>query len=325
MRLPNLGRPSPQLYPTGTIVARAIFVSIASLHLTLAAQDVAPRLEVAADSSLKAVLSDLAASFADQPGRPEVQLSLAPSAVIREQIEKGSSGLDIFVAASPGEIEKLSAGQFTRDDTVRTLAENEIVFASAWAADNPNAPWDMLAMHAWERIALANPEKTMSGVAARGLLEGLGLAEELRHKIYYENDSNRVLEKIKRAQVSAGIIYRSDVTQLKPRETFRVYDLPRTNQPPILYCAVVLRESKLQEPSAAFVNFLHSPSNQAAWARWGFSPVGQFGEVSAAPESIPDGPEVPRAAPVAPKAEAPAAKPIDPTLPPIGIRRQGQE
>lgn len=298
---------------------------VAALHLTAAAQEAGPRLEVAADSSLKAVLSELAASYADQPGRPEVQLSLAPSAVIREQIEKGSSGLDIFVAASPGEIEKLSSGQFTRDDTVRTLAENEIVFASAWATDNPNAPWDMLAMYSWERIALANPEKTMSGVAARGLLEGLGLAEDLRGKIYYENDSNRVLDRLKRAQVSAGIIYRSDVTQLKPRETFRVYDLPRTNQPPILYCAVVLRESQLLEPATAFVDFLHSPSNQATWARWGFSPIGGVGEASATPESIPDGPEIPRATPVAPSPKAPAAKPLDPGLPPIGIRRQGQE
>ncbi len=309
-----------------SLAARVIFLSVAGFfHLPSPAQDGGQRLEVAADSSLKSVLSELAGSFADLPGRPEVQLSLAPSAVIREQIEKGSSGLDVFVAASPGEIERLSAGQFTRDDTVRTLAENEIVFASAWAGDNPNAPWDMLALHAWERIALANPEKTMSGVAARRLLEGLGLIEDLRGKIYYENDSNRVLEKIKRAQVSAGIIYRSDVAQLKPRETFRVYDLPGTNQPPIMYCAVVLRQSPLPEPAAAFVAFLHSPSNQPVWAKWGFSPVGQSGEGGAPAESVPDGPEMPRATPVVPAPAPPATKPVDPSLPPVGIRRQGQE
>lgn len=283
-------------------------------------QQAGQRLEVAADSSLKGVLSELAASYADEPGRPDVQLSLAPSAVIREQIEKGSSGLDIFVAASPGEIERLSAGQLTRDDTVRTLAENEIVLASAWATDNPNAPWEMLAMYAWERIALANPEKTMSGVAARGLLEGLNLVEDLRGKIYYENDSNRVLEKVRRAQVNAGIIYRSDVTHLRPRETFRVYDLPRTNQPPILYCAVVLRAAGAPEPAKAFVDFLHSPSNQAVWAKWGFSPVGQFGEAGASAEATPDGPEIPRAMAVPAAPEAPALKPLDPALPPVGIR-----
>ncbi len=304
---------------------RSVIALTTAMPLTAFAQDAGPRLEVAADSSLKSVLSELAATYADQPAHPDVQLSLAPSGVIREQIERGSSGLDIFVAASPGEVEKLSAGQFTRDDTVRTLAENEIVLASAWPADNPNAPWDMLAMYAWERIAVANPEKAMSGVAARGLLEALGLAEDLRGKIYYENDSNRLLEKVKRAQVSAGIIYRSDVTQLKPRETFRVYDLPHTNQPPILYCAVVLRESQLQEPARAFVEFLHAPTNQTVWAKWGFSPVGQSGEASPNAAATPDGPEIPRAMPVPPSSATPAPKPVDPGLPPVGIRRPGQK
>lgn len=290
--------------------ARSFFIVAAAALLgsrLVAAEDAGPRLEVAADSSLKSVLSELAASYADQPGHPNVQLNLAPSAVIREQIERGSSGLDIFVAASPGEIEKLSSGQFTRDASVRTLAENEIVLASSWAADNPNAPWEMLAMYSWERIAVTNPEKAMSGVAARNLLEALGMAEDLRGKIYYENDSNRVLEKVKRAQVNAGIIYRSDVTQLRPRETFRVYDLPRTNQPPILYCAVVLRASSLQEPAQAFVDFLHSPSNQQVWAKWGFSPLGEGGEPNADAAMTPDGPEIPRATPVSPPT-APAPK-----------------
>lgn len=296
-----------------------------ALPVTALAQEGGSRLEVAADSSLKAVLSELAAVYADEPGRPDVQLSLAPSAVIREQIEKGSSGLDVFVAASPGEIEKLSAGQFTRDETVRALAENEIVLASAWATENPNAPWEMLAMYAWERIAVANPEKTMSGVAARGLLEGLDLVEDLRGKVYYENDSNRVLERVKRAQVSAGIIYRSDVTQLRPRETFRVYDLPRTNQPPIMYCAVVLRASQSAEFAKAFVDFLHSPSNQPVWAKWGFSPVGQFGEATASAEATPDGPEIPRAMAVPAEPEDPDPKPLDPALPPVGIRREDKE
>lgn len=288
-------------------------VFCAGIDAAARAQDAAPRLEVAADSSLKAVLSELAAAYADQQGNPNVQLSLAPSAVIREQIERGSSGLDIFVAASPKEIEKLSAGQFTRDTTVRTLAENEIVLASAWAADNPSAPWEMLALYAWERIAVTNPEKAMSGVAAKGMLEAIGLAEDLRGKIYYENDSNRVLEKVKRAQVSAAIIYRSDVTQLKPRETFRVYDLPRTNQPPIVYCAVVLRESNLQEPALAFVEFLRAPTNQTVWAKWGFSPLGESGEATPDAAMLPDGPEIPRAQPVAPPPKK--TSPPDPSKP----------
>jgi len=232
----------------------------------------AQTLQVAADTSLKLVLQDLAGRFIE--GRSVgVQINLAPSGILRKQVLTDDS-LDIFIGAAPGEIEELSKLNKIQADTVKTLAENEIVIVSSWPLrKDQNTDWVSLIKGEWERVAVASSETCMSGVAALALLKAKKILDDVEDKLIYESDSDRVLDNLKRAQVAAAIVYRSDIRRLQPRATYHVFEADETSLPPIVYCGAVLKQSKFSAEAVRFLEFLKSAENSQTWADYGFSPV----------------------------------------------------
>ncbi len=227
-------------------------------------------LQVGADTSLRQVLAEIALRYSEARAGEKVQLNIAPSGVVREQALKNDE-LDVFLGAAPGELEVLSKAGRTLDETATVFARNGIVLVAAWAdKETSERAWTSLAQLDWERIAVANPDTSMSGVAARAVFEKLEILEDLTGRIIYENDSDRVLRAVQRAQANAGVIYRSDQVYLKPRETFRAWALPEADHPPIVYSGVVLKHSRRPEEARAFLAFAGSAEAGEIWERHGF-------------------------------------------------------
>lgn len=258
------------------ILATLVLATLGTLpHPTRAEEPTPPphSLQVGADTSLRSVLRDLAQTFADGEGNPDVQLNIAPSGIIRRHVENNEGALDIVVAAAPGEIEVLAKQGKIRTDTARTLAENELVVVTAWPGKTWGRPWVSLARLDWNRIAVASVENAMSGVGALALFKNATIYAAVEEKLIHETDSERVLDALRRARVDAAVIYRSDVGILKPRDSFEVFEVGDIPYPPIVYSAAVLSSCKNVEGAKVFIAHLAKTENQEVWARHGFQPT----------------------------------------------------
>ena len=78
------------------------------------------------------------------------------------------------------------------------------------------------------------------------------------------------LEFLRRGEVSAAIVYNSDMT-VAP-ELVRAYTFPADSHAPIVYFAAPLASE--DRGSQQFLDFLIGPDGQALFARFGFLSVG---------------------------------------------------
>lgn len=228
-------------------------------------------LEVGADISLKGVLKELAESFPGNTSNIQVRLNLAPSGILREKIEEGKESFDIFIGTSQSEIAALSKIKKVYDATTIRLAENHVVLVSVWPVKTEKN-WLELAETQWKRMVLANPQTTMSGVVAQNLLGAEGFLENWSGQIIYESSSEKVLEWVKRARADAGVLYYSDTVQLRPLETFHVFEIDAMRAFPIIYYGVVLSTARDVKESEYFLKFIADEAQDAIWQRWGFNP-----------------------------------------------------
>ncbi|MEZ5405240.1 MAG: molybdate ABC transporter substrate-binding protein [Verrucomicrobiia bacterium] len=226
-------------------------------------------LEVGADVSLRGVLSELAETFAGSVSNIQVRLNLAPSGVLREKIAEGKEVLDVFIATSQGEIAVLAKLGKVYDVSQTRLGETYVVLVSAWPVKG-NQDWTELAETQWKRMVIANPETTMSGVVAQNLLGAEGFLESWSGQIIYENSSEKVLDWIKRAKADAGVLYNSDAFQLRPRETFHMFELDPMRSFPVIYYGATLSVSSHVEESGKFLNFISAEAQRKIWQKWGF-------------------------------------------------------
>ena len=222
-------------------------------------------LKVAADISLREILSHLSQDFTGTVTTNFIELNFAPSGVLRKNINE--ENWDIIIMASKGEIDLLSQGGIVEKDSIKLLAKNRLILVTAWPRKNQKS-WMELAETEWKRIILASPDTSMSGVGAQMLLEKEGFLDSLKGKIIYEKNSEKVLEWVKRAKADAGFIYQSDLIFLKPRETFSLFEIDDMLYSPIQYYGAILKKTGFPHEAQTFLNFI--ASQVLIWEKWGF-------------------------------------------------------
>ena len=224
-------------------------------------------LKIAADVSLKGVLSELAQDFTETMSTNQIQLNFASSGILRKKIRE--ENWDLIIGASKAEINLLTEEQIVKKESIKALAKNRLVVVSAWPVKGEKS-WMERAATDWKRLVVANPDTSMSGVAARMVLEKEGFLESWREKIVYENSSEKVLEWIKRGKADAGFLYQSDIVYLKPKETFSVFEVDEMLYTSLQYYGAILKSDRLTQTTDLFLDWLARESNRSIWKAWGF-------------------------------------------------------
>lgn len=224
-------------------------------------------LKIAADVSLKGVLSELAQNFTGAASTNQIQLNFAPSGILRKKIKE--ENWDVIIMTTKGEMQLLTEAQLIEKESIKALAKNRLVVVSAWPVKGTKS-WMERAETEWKRLVVANPDTTMSGVAARMVLEAEGFLESWRGKMIYESSSEKVLEWIKRGKADAGFLYQSDIVYLKPKETFSVFEVNEMLYPSIQYYGAILKTSLSAPKAGIFLDWLTQESNRSVWKAWGF-------------------------------------------------------
>ncbi len=222
---------------------------------------------VAAAISLKAPLEDAARQFgATSPGET-IAFTFGSSGQLAAQIENGAP-VDLFVSASPVELERLAIGERIERETRTTLAGNRLVIV---VPPGETLPADLAGLTAsrFARIAIGNPRTVPAGRYARQALVSTGIADQVEFRLVYAENAAQLVALIGRGEVDAAVIYATDAKQagnaLGP-----TLQISAELHAPILCEGAVVADAVSGERAEAFLKFLASSAGHEIFVKHGF-------------------------------------------------------
>ena len=227
-------------------------------------------LTVSAAISLKDALDDIALAYRDERPRTRIRLNLGSSGTLLRQIEQGAP-VDVFISASPNEMDSLEAKGLLLPGTRENLVGNSVVLIVP-AGPTGIADFLDLTKPSVKAIAVGEPRTVPAGKYAQEVLKHLGLYDRLKPKLVLSKDVRQVLTYVETTNADAGIVYSTDAKTSKKVSV--VATAPQDSHSPVLYPAAVIRNSSNQPAAKDFLAFLAGEKARAIFQKYGFTPAG---------------------------------------------------
>jgi molybdate transport system substrate-binding protein len=218
---------------------------------------------VFAAASLTDAFGEVAEAFMVDNPDVTVELNLAGSSTLREQILAGAPS-DVFASANLSNMDQVVGGGAADESDVFATNSLEIVVPAGNPGDvdglDDFANPDLL-------IGLCAPE-VPCGEFGREALANAGVTPAQDTD---EPDVRSLLTKVSEGELDAGLVYRSDV--LAAGDVVEGIELAEDDNVVAEYPIAVLAESGNAEAAEAFVAFLLGDDGQAILEAWGFGPA----------------------------------------------------
>jgi molybdate transport system substrate-binding protein len=216
-------------------------------------------------ASLSDVLAVIEDEFENSHPGTDVQLNVAGSSALREQILNGAPA-DVFVPANLAIMEELfDAGEMVGDYAdVTVVASNRMVIAV-----QPGNPAGLTGLESFARPEL------LLGVCSRGVpcgalaYENFEAADVTPSIDTEEPDVRSLLTKIVEGELDAGIVYVTDV--VAARGGVQVIDIPDSDRSETDYAAGITMSSDNPDLAQEFIDFLISEPGQELFRKRGFA------------------------------------------------------
>jgi molybdate transport system substrate-binding protein len=237
-----------------------------AMLLCLAVPSRAEELTISAAASLTNAFTELAAAFEARRPDSDTVLNFASSGALYRQIRQGAP-VDVYASANPKWMDDAEADGLIIPGTRTDFAANSLVLIVP--ADNPAGLESVVDLAEKARnVALGTPETVPAGQYAKKSLESLGLFDDLSALLIYAEHVRQVLDYVRRGEVDAGFVYRTDAIQAG--ESVRItQEMPLAT--PVTYPVAVLADAPNPELARVFVDFLATPGAVAILEKHGFS------------------------------------------------------
>jgi molybdate transport system substrate-binding protein len=225
---------------------------------------------VAAAISLKDAFLSVAQLYQERTG-DKVNFNFGASGELMRQIEAGAP-IDVFASAGQREMDDLQSRGLVEVATRADFARNSLaIVVPAGSNLGLNAVAD-LARPGVSRISIGDPATVPAGMYAQQLLVHAQLWQKLQPRLIFAENVRQVLEYVERDEVSAGIVYSSDVGIAHGRVQVAAR-APDGTYGPILYPIAKIKGSPHQGAAREFVRFVLGPDGQHMLQKFGFLPV----------------------------------------------------
>lgn len=215
---------------------------------------------VFAAASLTDAFEEVATAFEDANPGSSVELSLASSSSLREQIIEGAPA-DVFASADQSNMDELVEAD--EASLPEVFVRNELQIAVPTGND---ARVTGLADFSREELLVGLcAEEVPCGRFGRQALANAGVdpAQDTD-----EPDVRSLLSKVESGELDAGLVYRTDV--LAAGDGVEGIEIPEEDNVTAAYPIAVLTRSSAPEVAAAFVAFVLADEGQAILASYGF-------------------------------------------------------
>jgi molybdate transport system substrate-binding protein len=225
---------------------------------------------VSAAISLKDALDEISHLYSTEHPSAEVHFNLGGSGTLQRQIEQGAP-VDIFISASPKEMDSLQSQGLLLPDTRKDLARNSVVLIIP-AGSTSISGFQDLTKAAVKTVAVGEPQTVPAGKYAREVLTHFGIYDKLKPKLVLAKDVRQVLTYVETGNADAGIVYATDA-KISMKVTVAA-TAPEDSHSPVVYPAAVIKNSKNAAAAKAFLDFLASEKARTVFQKYGFIPAG---------------------------------------------------
>jgi molybdate transport system substrate-binding protein len=255
-------------------IALAGFALIAAMRTDSSAD--AAEIRVLSSGSLKAALSQLLPDFQTSSGNTTT-IEYGPAGAIAGRIDKGDAADVVIVSRS--QLQRLeSNGKVVQGSLVNIagIALGVAVRKGAPKPDISNVDAFKRALLSARSIGYRDPATgSTSGIYASGLLEQLGIAQELKPKLILDRSEGDVPENVflgvAKGEVEMQI---GQITEIAISPGVDLAGpLPSEIQNTTLMAAGIITSSKAPDAAKAFIGFISSTSAAVVLKASGFQPV----------------------------------------------------
>ena len=185
------------------------------------------------------------------------------------QIVNGAP-FDLFLAAESERPRRLEASGNGVPGTRFTYATGRLV---AWSAVPDLVDDDlamMLAQRSVRRISIANPALAPYGVAARQVIDALGVASAVEGRIVMGENVVQAFTIAVTGNADVGIVALSTALASSTQHGGTFVEIPASLHDPIRQDALLLKHGQANDAALAFVRFLRSDSARQRLASFGY-------------------------------------------------------
>lgn len=224
-------------------------------------------LVVAAAASLTDALTALKDSFENEHEDVTVTFNFGSSGKLASQITQGAP-VDVFLSASPKDMDVLEGEELLIDSTRSNFTENALVLIGHRDAQFQVPSFGDIDNAAITNIAIGEPESVPVGRYTKEVLEHLGLWDTLQNKLVRGSDVRQVLTHVELGNADLGVVYSSDAFISDKVKVLAEAD-PNWHAP-IVYPGAVVKNTKHEAEAHAFLAYLGSEEGKKALEAYGF-------------------------------------------------------
>ncbi len=231
-------------------------------------------LHVAVASNFLAASKALALQFQAISGI-SVSISSGSTGKLYAQIINGAP-YDVFMAANAREPGRLVKGGLALADSRLTYAVGRLaLYSSRIILAGKQADFILKSNH-WDHLAIANPTIAPYGVAAREVLQHLGIWRKVQPRLIKGENIGQTFYFARSGNVALGLVALSQVKSQENSAKLQYVTIPRGWYQPIEQQAVILSRSRIKIEARAFLEFLHSPAvMQLLIEKYGYGGLGK--------------------------------------------------
>ncbi len=225
---------------------------------------------VSAAVSLENAFVKIAKLYTARTGS-KVDFSFGASGNLEKQIEAGAP-VDVFASAGEKEMDQLQSQALIEPGTRADFAGNVLVLVVPADSKLQLDSFRQLDGPQVKRLALGDPKTVPAGFYAQQAIEHLDLWPGLQSRLIFAEDVRQVLDYVMRGEVSAGIVYATDV-EIAGGKVRQAAEAPEGTYGPVRYPIAVVKGCAHPEAADQFIKIVLSPEGQDILKDYGFLAV----------------------------------------------------
>ncbi len=246
-----------------------MFVVIALLSLLPVTIDAAAEAEltVSAAISLKDAFEEIRKLFQDSHKGVKVLYNFGASGSLARQIEGGAPA-DVFASAAQKDMDDIEAKGLVVPGTRLNFARNSVVLVVPASGGVRLDSFAALKLAGIKKVAIGNPRTVPAGRYAEEVLNFYKALPAINNKLIFAENVRQVLDYVATGEVDAGIVYMTDALT---RTVKVVSTAPEQSHKPVVYPIAVVRGTKNEKLSMAFIQTVNSEAAQGILRKYGFT------------------------------------------------------
>jgi molybdate transport system substrate-binding protein len=255
---------------------RFIFILVCFTILLLAAEIRAQspstqEITVSAAISLKNAFEEIGKTFMEKHSGTKVVFNFGASGDLARQIEAGAP-VDVFASAAQKDMDDIGKKDLVITNSRKDFAKNGVVLVKPAHSIIPLQTLTDLQKKEIKKIVIGNPKTVPAGRYAEEALRHFNLWDIVKDKLIFAENVRQALDYVARNEVDAGLVYSTDAIA-RSKEVKVVMKLSEDSHKPVVYPIGVIKGTKVETLSRAFVDFVISAEGQRILSQYGFITV----------------------------------------------------